>query len=457
MIIPSQRTSIQRLIWICLAVTFFILVPFNLKAQNSLEFEGTTTTPKGKILEGASIVLYKNAEKDIEIRSGKNGVFKFLLPLGEDYKITFSYPGYHDMYLEVTTSNVPEEKLMAIFPLYVSPIYFYELKDTNINASQFKKPINKIIYDGKMAFKDEEDYFNSFVWSLMDPEIRLKERAERVRKEKEAKEKDEKERLEAEKDYQKTKLREALAAKAAKLKAETLAKAEALAREEAERKAREDLLRLKAEAEKKPVVNDNEESRMEMKAIQLQQNKEAKSITERKNKTIKSDIEDNLLQMVAQNERTKKSGEYIKMKSHAESNSVIEAIRNMTELKAKSDYMREREKGKDLRKIVNKQIKSRQVNKVIVATAFIDRSNKIYNQIILPIVQNFKMELSPNVETLVNDGFLQTTSLITVTLGDKINVYKKEAYYWGAKFYYKNNIELDEMSFVKEMAKYFYY
>ena len=144
------------------------------------------------------------------------------------------------------------------------------------------------------------------------------------------------------------------------------------------------------------------------------------------------------------------------MKTLAESNSVIQSIRYVTELKAKADYIREREKGKDLKKLVNKQIKTQLVNKVVVASAVTDRTTKIYNQTTLPVVQNFKMIVSPIVDVVVTDGLFQTISLIKVRLGEKIDVYKKEIYPWGTKYYYKNDIEIDETSFVKEMVKYLY-
>lgn len=451
-IISAWLTFNFKAVFVAVLLSFAILIsPLKAIAQNSLEFEGHTTTRSGRNLEGALIGIYKNSEKDIEIRSGKNGVFKLSLKLGEDYKLTFSYPGYADMYLTVVTSNLPESKLYTVMPLYQTPIYFYEKADTTINFSQFTNPINKVIFDGNLAFKDDDGYFNYFNRVLRDPELRKRDRLEKLRKEQELRENVEKERLDAEKEYlTKLKIKEAqtkAAAEAARIKAE------AEARAEADRRAMEELEKLKAEASKKP-QEDNTESKTEMAAILLQETKEAKNIVERKNKSIKSEYETGLLEMIAENEKKTKSSEYRKMKSQAESNSVIETIRNVTELNAKAEYIRDKEKGKSLKRLVNKQIKIQQINKLALASAFTDRSTKIYNQKRLPEAKDYSLPPSPMLNVKIEEGFFQTTSLITVRLGRNLDIFKKQTYSWGAKYYYKNNEEISEMNFKKEMKNF---
>jgi hypothetical protein len=118
---------ISLLIRTFLAIAFFCFFSTNTHAQapSMLELAGRTTKD-GKPLPGAIVTVYKNGTVQQEqIKTGKNGKFRFFLIFGSDYKVTFSYPGCIDMHLMVYTGKFSKDKL-NLFPLYETEVPFFE-------------------------------------------------------------------------------------------------------------------------------------------------------------------------------------------------------------------------------------------------------------------------------------------------------------------------------------------
>lgn len=417
---------------------FFALSTKSASAQapGMLEFEGKTTKD-GKILSGATVTVFRNGTIEQEkIKTGKNGKFSFSLVFGVDYKIAFSYPGCVDMHLMVYTSKLSREK-NNIFPLYVTEVPFFETTNTSVRITKYKNPFTKVIYDGKKAFMDDEAYLAQFTKDLLIDQ----EEINRLAAEKAAKEKAEKDRL--------------LAAEKAKKDAEEKAKLEAIAkaayeaRLEAEAKERAaELARLK-EANNKEVPVDQT---METEAIRLQREKEAKNAMAKKNKEIKTNYENDLLKMVAENERIAKQKAYSKQKQDARTNTVIAQMRSEADVKAKSDKLREEQKLKKKELLANQQQKNNEIRKLVEAAAFAERSVRISNQKTLPDVRSYTQKDSPNFAVTVDEGMVKTTRTTTVTQGRKMDTYRKETYFWGTVYCYKNDIEIDELVYNKEIA-----
>ena len=374
-----------------------------------------------KPLTGATITLYRGVQKDREIKTGKSGKFSFTPALGHQYKMTFSYPGCAEMFATFDF-RVPPEK-MGIYPeVDMSDIPFFDTTNTMVNLEKYKDAFMKLVFDGDKGFKEDEEYRTEF-----DKEVFV-DLAAVAKAEEEKKAKEE-----------------------ARLKEEAIL-ADKKAHEEADAKARE-LARLKAEAAKNKLDEKTNET-METEAIRLQRQKEAKALLEKKNRSIKSKYENDLLKMVAENERIAREQEFKKMKSESEANSVISRMKMDAEIKGKADYLREQEKAKEKRILVNQQVKSRQLKKLVEAAAFADRSIKIYNQKNLPDAKDYKMKEIPNCAVVISEGFWTTVVTTTVTMGKKIDIYRKEIYLWDSEYYYKNNIEIDQATYKKEISKY---
>lgn len=439
--IKTQVSFFTRFFLVCLT---FILFSTTSKAQapGMLEFQGRTVKDS-KPLPGAIITVYRGGTiQQQQIKTGKNGKFHFNLVFGVDYKITFSYPGCVDMFAMVYTGKLPKEKT-DIFPLYETDVPFFETTTNAVRIEKYKEPFAKIIYDGKKAFMDDESYFEEFTKDII---ISTAEQNKifALKEDKEAKEKAEKEKLEASEKAKKEEEEKLRLELESNLLAEQKGKEAALARAA-------ELARLKEEAEQ---LKQKDNDGMETAAIHLQREKEKKGMLAKKNKEIKTNYENDLLKMVADNERLAKEKAFKNQKLQARANTIIEQMRKETELKAMSNKLMEETKLKQKKTLENQQYKNTQLRKLVEAAAFAERSVRINNQITLPDVNDYKKPDLANVAVTVDEGTMKKTRTTVVTKGKKMDTYKKETYFWGTVYYYKNAIEIEESIYNKEISFY---
>lgn len=405
------------------------------QAPGMLELAGRTVKDN-KPVAGATVTVYRNGTiNQEEIKTGRNGKFRFYLVFGSDYKITFSYPGCVDMYLMVYTGKLPKER-SDLFPLYETEVPFFETTNTQVRISKYKNPFTKVIYDGKKAFMDDEAYLAAFTKDLLiDPSEQA-----RILVEKMAKEKEERNKLDAAEKAKHDAEEKARKDEEARLLAEQ-AKQDALAREA-------ELARLKQEADKK----QDENKTMETEAMRLQREKEEKEQVAKKNKEIKTKYENDLLKLVAENERMAKEKAFSKQKLEARSNTVIEQMRRETELKAKAGGLREDNKLKKKKELENIQYKHNEMRKLVEAAAFAERSVKISSQKEVPDATRYVRGKLPDVAVTVDEGYIKTVRTTVVTQDKHLDTYRKETYFWGSVYCYKNNIEIDETTYNAEIA-----
>jgi hypothetical protein len=438
----NLRGAIKHTLLLFVFLSFFFLQESFAQAPGMLEFSGKAVKDN-KPLAGAVVTVYRNGTVQQEqLKTGKNGKFRLYLVFGVDYKITFSYPGCVDMYLLVYTGKVSKER-SDLFPLYQTEIPFFETTTSAIRLSKFKNPFTKIVFDGKKAFKDDDAYLADFTKDVL---ITSSEQATLLA-EKKAKEKEEKEKLEAELKAKKE------AEEKAKNDLEEKLLAEQKAREEALVKAAE-LARLKRESENQ---QQNENQSMETEAIRLQKEKEAKALLAKKNKEIKTNYENDVLKMVAENERTAKQKDFSKNKQQARANTVIEQMRRENDLKGKADKLIEEQKLKKKQLFANQQYKQVQMRKLVEAAAFAERSVRIGNQKSLPDTKDYKTKPQPNVLVTIDDGVFTTIRTTVVTQGKRLDTYRKETFFWGAVHCYKNEIEIPQTQYNVEIAYYLSY
>lgn len=429
--ISMHFIAITRYALLLLIIFSFSITNVAAQAPGMLEFAGKTTKDN-KALSGAVVTVYRlepsKQEKQEEIKTGRNGKFDFNLVFGFDYKMTFTYPGCVDMSLMVYTSKLPKTR-SDLFPLYQTEIPFFETNNTTVRISKYKSPFTKVIYDGKKAFKDDEAYLTQFTSNLLiDPVEQAKELAE--------KEKAERDRLDA--------------IEKAKRDAEEKALAEQKAREEAALKEAE-LARLKQEsANKKEDVG--EEKTMEPEIVNLQREKEIKATKAKKNKEIKTNYENDLLKIVADNERLTKEKSFSKQKSEARANTVINQMRSEASVKGQSEKLREEQKLKLKKAFENQQYKNNEVRKLVEASAFAERAVRISHQKSLPDVRDYSPKPLPNVAVSVKEGFFKTVRTTVITSGKKMDIYRKEIYFWGSVYWYKNDKDIDEVTYNVEIA-----
>lgn len=417
-----------------------VFFAFASQAQEGyLEFSGRCVKDN-QPLKGATVTVFKSGTKVTELVTPKNGKFQFFLPFGADYKITFANPGCPDMYVLVYATKYPDDP--DIEPIYDIDVNFFEYGKPSINYPNFKNPFTKIIFDGKKRFKDDEAYVTDFLANLYINEEEIAKREEKLAMEKQQKELEAKMKLEAEE-----KLRHQLAESQKKAHEEA-----ELLRKQLEEKARQEKLNegRNAVADKE---SDSKES-MVSEEVQLTIDKEKRNIKEKQNKAVKAAYENDLLKIVATNERKTKEAEYVKKKAVATSNEIIETLKKEAETKAMSEQVMFDAKMRNKQAVFNRGIKNQEMLVLIKQAAFNSRDGRVSKVKTYPDSKNYRAPGLAALSTDVERTTFKTIYTVTVSAAGESNVYRKEKYTWGVTYYYKNDKEITEQDYLKEISPY---
>ncbi len=407
-----------------------------------LEFAGKCVK-ESQPLKGATITVYKGSTKVTELTTPKNGKFQFFLPFGVDYKINFTYPGCPDMHLMIYASKCNEKK--EIFPIYDIGVNYFDFGKPTINYANFKNPFTKIIYDGKKSFRDDEAYAADFLQSIyVDPEV-IKKRDEQLALEKHKKELEIKMKLDAEEKIRQEHLL-AEAAKKSKEEPDILKKQF----EEADR------LKKLNEAKNNAVVKKEEETNESMasKEVELTVDKEKRNQKEKQNKAIRATYENDLLKIVATNERTTKVAEFVKKKNDATRNEVIETFKREAETKAMSEQVMFDSKMRNKQVLFNSRIRNQEMVSLIKQTAYNDMSNHYKSIKKFPDTKNYKAPGLVGLTTDIEETNFKIVYNIHLSSGAQKTNYRKEKFSWGLIYYYKNEKIISEQQYIQEISPY---
>ncbi len=432
----------------CLLCFLFFSLSIFSQEKGYLEFDGRCIK-NHQPLKGANIAVYKGSVKVTELTTSKNGKYQFFLDFGVDYKVTYSYPGSADMYLMIYASKCPADK--SIFPIYDGEVPFFEYNNPSINYGSFKNPFSKINYDGKKTFRDDETYGQDFLEKLyVDPE-EIKKRDMQLAAEKEKKELDAKLKLEAEQRKRDAEEKE---------RQQQLADAQRHAQEEADR------IKKLADEKARPDKNKNDsrnqiasqetESKQSMASeeVQLTIDKEKRNIKEKQNKAIRATYESDLLKIVATNERTEKESQFKKEKNKAQVTEVIETLKKEAEVKAKSEQVMFDSKTRNKQAVLNSGIKNKEMLTLIRQTAFNERDIRYSLIKKFPEVKNYKPAGIIGISSDIEKGTFKTTFTYNISNGINKITYRRESFTWGLNYYYKNDKEIEEQNYLKELAQY---
>jgi hypothetical protein len=426
-----------------LLVFFLLTGSFSFAQDNGyLEFAGRCMKDQ-KPLTNSHIVVYKGPNKVAEVTTNKNGKFMFDLELGFDYKITFSSPGCADMYCMIYGAKCHPDK--PIFPIYDIDVTFFEYGQARVNYLNFKNPFTKIIFDGKKTFKDDDKYVEQFLKDLYIDFDEIKKLEE--------------EKLEKEKHEKELMLAKLKKEEEEKLRQEQIALAEQKSKEEAEmlRKKLEEQHRLEKEKEAKSVVNtkENESNESMVKEeINLTLKKEQQKIKEKQNKAIKTNYENDLLKLVAENEKQLKEQTFTKEKKEAEKNEVIEILRQEAITKAKASEVRFDKKVKAKQAVLNSRILNHEMTGLVKTVAQNTLSEKIAAMKTYPETKNYRAKTMVGITTDSENETFKNVYTIHISEGDSKTDYRKEKYTWGLVYYFKNDKEIDEEQYYKELSLY---
>lgn len=407
-----------------------------LPAQGDMRFFGTALKNRQPVSGATVTVLMDGKTQLYQLTTGKNGKFKFTVNLGHEYRLNFSAPGCVSMYM-ILNLKVPKEKGW-IYPDYVADIPFFDGTEPNINTDLFgREPFIKVVYDGKSGFQDDPSW--RFIDRVFKDVSEDKKRNElQNQKEREA---EERARREAEERQRAEEDRKRL---------------QAIREAEERQRAEDEARRLKAIAEARANSNPGEEEKLtvESEAIRLEREKQERLALEAKNKGIKAQYENNLLKLVAENEKRANMQKFSSMQREAQAGSVVQAMRLEAERKAQSDYLLEQEKQRRKQTLENKQVKANSEKKLVETAAVIERTSRIDNA--KPAVQAsaFRYNATANVAVQFEHSFFSDVKITTITWpGGKRVRYRMETWWWGVTYYYCDDKEIDGKTYAAEIEK----
>ncbi|MFQ5335632.1 MAG: carboxypeptidase-like regulatory domain-containing protein, partial [Flavobacteriales bacterium] len=125
-----------------------------------MTLEGTVKDGKLK-LSGATIKIMQNGQQVKSATTAGNGKFIIDVPLGKNYKVVFSKPGYVSKRLAIDATSVPENQWLDKhgFPMEVS---LFE-KMEGLDVSILKNPIGRIAYNKKDGYFDYDEAYTRMI------------------------------------------------------------------------------------------------------------------------------------------------------------------------------------------------------------------------------------------------------------------------------------------------------
>ena len=397
------------------------LITFS-KAQGDMRFLGAATKD-GSPLSGATVAVVMDGKQIFNLKTGKNGKFKFIIDLGHLYRINFYSAGCVEMFMDMDL-RTPTEKAW-VFPDYSVEVPFFVSGDSKVKTELFRaKPFIKIIFDGDNGFHDDPSYH--FV-----EEILKSPKEEQKKKEVIAKKEDEEK---------------------ARIAAEAIA-----------RKAEEERQRI-AEASKKKIglqkvteildPSSSMNNGMESDAISLERKKQEKQESDKQNKNIRATYQNNLIKLIASSERQSNLKKFNRMKEDAQANSVIQALRSAALIKAENSFLIAKMKERKRQTLVNKYIKEQLLKELIESASTIERDALAVAMKPIIYLQNLNYTPSPNIVVTVCDNYIVKTiaNVISWPNGTR-TVFNIDEYFWGIRYYYQDGVEIDQKNYDSELFK----
>jgi hypothetical protein len=405
---------------------FFVLFNTFLFSQNSFQFKGDISIYKGEEV-GIDIEIKKNGQVFKTFHPNESGKYNIDLEYNNIYVVTYSKKGCVSKKVEINT-NAPDETLKNNKFKYVwtTDVELFE-EFEGIDFSFFAKPIQKIFFDENSG---RFDYDNRYAKQI---EMELKAKMKEIEERKLAEEKKiEQEKIAAEKEKQRIAAEKLKAEAEAKRLADAKAAQEAKAKLEADTQAKkQEQDKLKAEAEAKRLADAKvaQEAAQEAKA-KLEADAQAKKQEQDK---LKAEAEAKRLAdaKVAQEEKEKKDAELKKQREET-------AKQKQAELEA------EKQKALAEAQLIREEAEKRR----IAANEEAERLRQ----------QRKAEEEAKKAEILANttrteensEDASKKTTIITITYGDIVNIYKKVEWNWGGIYYFKNNKNISAAIFNKE-------
>lgn len=417
-------------------------------------FGNVVGMPSKKNLEGVVVTVYKGNFKVDEVKTDRKGKFSvFITPNSGDYQVRFSYPLHATMYCMVN-SAVPEKFLVVDkghgFPDL--PMWLNSTKDVNVYAFR-DNAFAKIRWEKKM-FGEDLAYFELFRRKLDDLEelanIRQKEMDEIYQKDKLLKEKEEKERLEKEQKEKELKEKElALKLQLIKEKEER----EKLEKEQKDKLARQKKLEEEQKMLEQQLVKTQKDENVS-EDVKIKQEQDIKEKIKKKNQAISAQYQNDLLMMVAENEKKMKESQMLKKKAETDANAIVEKMKKEAALKSELDKLGEEIEQLQKKKEEAKKEKILAENNIIKTAAHVEKVLKENKSKGNSDPGKYSMPPPPVFVVERSEGMFSWISTVTITYHGKKTTLKREVFIWGTEYFYKDDKEISSLQFIAEIMKF---
>lgn len=161
---------------VSIRIFFLLLISISICAQTeTLNLGGKISDEKKIAMGGAMVSVTKNGKPFTAFPTSLNGSYALYLPMGSEFVVTVSKPGYASKYFTVSTLGVPPESAKKKFSVMVADLELIEFVE-GVDYSMFNKPMNRYYFNPKADnFEFDKKYMKDMLAQAEDLKVAKKE------------------------------------------------------------------------------------------------------------------------------------------------------------------------------------------------------------------------------------------------------------------------------------------
>ena len=159
-----------------LKLSFLLFLSFNAFTQTeTLNLGGRISDEKKIAMREAIVSVTRDGKAFTTFPTSFNGSYALYLPMGSEFVVTVSKPGYAKKYFTVSTLGVSDESAKKKFSVMVADLELIEFIE-GVDYSMFNQPMNKYYYNPKIDnFEFDKKYMKDMLSQIDDLKIAKKE------------------------------------------------------------------------------------------------------------------------------------------------------------------------------------------------------------------------------------------------------------------------------------------
>jgi hypothetical protein len=163
-----MKASFRIFVLLLISISFFA-------QTETLNLGGKISDEKKIAMGGAMVSVTKNGKSFTAFPTSLNGSYALYLPMGSEFVVTVSKPGYASKYFTVSTLGVPPESAKKKFSVMVADLELIEFIE-GVDYSMFNKPMNRYYFNPKIDnFEFDKKYMKDMLAQVEDLKVAKKE------------------------------------------------------------------------------------------------------------------------------------------------------------------------------------------------------------------------------------------------------------------------------------------